>query len=108
PRAPADYVIFDTDKAGAYFVAKPLKDKYDTLRQRAAALRTDISEARIDAADARSQVDSLQKELDTLLKKIDEAKLYIPGASVHTRTESTRVPIGKDDYLFIHCSDVEI
>src|SRR4051812_28328618 len=66
PRAPAGYVIFDSDDAGADFIARPLMDQYDGLIQTLADLRTKIDEAKIDGASARREVDRLQAELKTL------------------------------------------
>ena len=46
-RAPADYQIVSSDRAGAYFVARPLKERYDKLVGQLATLRLDIAEARL-------------------------------------------------------------
>ena len=108
PRAPGDYRIFEQDMAGAYFIARPLKERYDVLRKRAASLRSEIDGARIDPARARAEVSALQAELNDLLRTIDHAKLYIPGATVHKRTETTHVPIKPDDLLLVDCQDVEV
>jgi hypothetical protein len=108
PRAPADYVIVDEDRVGAYFVARPLKEKYDALLKRLAVLRDDIAAARIDSAKARSEIDAIAAELATLRGEIDRVKLYIPGAPVHTVTVSETFPLAVDDLLLIDGSDLEI
>ena len=108
PQAPGDYRIFEQDMAGAYFIARPLMEKYNTLRKRVAGLRADIEGARIDSASARGEVAALQEELNDLLKTIDRAKLYIPGATVHKRTETTHVPIQPDDLLLVDCEDLNV
>ncbi len=108
PQAPGDYRIFEQDMAGAYFIARPLMEKYDALRKRVAGLRADIAGARIDSARARAEVAALQAELNGLLQTIDQAKLYIPGATVHRRTETTHVPIQPDDLLLVDCENVEV
>src|ERR1700684_2973926 len=59
PRAPADYQIVSSDRAGAYFIARPLKDRYDKLVGQLATLRRDIAEARITSHEARGRVDQL-------------------------------------------------
>ena len=106
--APGDAAIFAQDRAGAYFIARPLKEKYDSLEKRVAALRTDIREAKIDSARAHSQIAALQAELKDLLLQIDATKLYIPGAKIQTRIETTTVPIALDDLLLIDCESIEI
>src|SRR4051812_5830638 len=108
PQAPGDYRIFEQDMAGAYFIARPLKERYDALRKRVSDLRAEIVGARIDPAKARAEVAALQVELDELLKTIDRSKLYIPGATVHKRTETTHVPIRPDDLLLVDCADVDV
>jgi hypothetical protein len=94
--------------AGAYYIARPLMEKYERLRKAVAELRSEINSARIDPARARTQVASLQTELNDLLQTIDRAKLYIPGATVHKRTETTNVPIRPDDLLLVDCENVDI
>jgi hypothetical protein len=108
PQAPGDYRIFEQDKAGAYFIARPLMEKYDALRMRVAGLRAEIDGGRIDSVRARAEVAALQAELNGLLQTIDHAKLYIPGATVHKRTETTHVPIQPDDLLLVDCENVDV
>jgi hypothetical protein len=106
--APGDAAIFAQDWTGAYFIARPLKEKYDSLQKRVAALRTDIRGAKIDSAMAHSQIAALQGELKDLLRQIDATKLYIPGAKIQTRIETTAIPIAEDDLLLIDCENIEI
>jgi hypothetical protein len=106
--APGDAAIFAQDRAGAYFIARPLKEKYDSLQKRVAVLRTDIREAKIDSAQAHRQIAALQAELKDLLQQIDATKLYIPGAKIQTRIETTTIPIAGNDLLLIDCENVEI
>jgi len=106
--APGDAAIFARDRAGAYFIARPLKEKYDSLQKRVGALRTDIREAKIDSAMAHSQITALQAELKDLLQRIDATKLYIPGAKIQTRIETITTPIADNDLLLIDCENVEI
>ena len=106
--APGDAAIFAQDWAGAYFIARPLKEKYDSLQKRVAALRTDIREAKIDSASAHTQIAALQAELKELLLQIDATKLYIPGAKIQTRIETTIIPIAAADLVLIDCESIEI
>jgi hypothetical protein len=108
PQAPSDYRIFEQDMAGAYFIAPPLMDKYNALQKRVAALRAEIDGARIDPAKARAEVAAYTEELNGLLEKINHAKLYIPGATVHKRTETIHVPIQPDDLLLVDCEKVDL
>ena len=108
PRAPADYQIVSSDRAGAYFVARPLKDRYDKLVGRLATLRRDIAEARIASDEARSRVDQLSKELEALKQQIEQAKIYIPGANVHNAKTTESFPIAADDFLLVDAGNVEL
>jgi hypothetical protein len=107
-RAPADYQIVSSDRAGAYFVARPLKDRYDKLVGQLAALRLDIAEARITSDEARRRVDQLSAELAALKQQIEEAKIYIPGATVHTAKTTESLPIAPSDFLLVDAPNVEL
>lgn len=106
--APGDARIFEQDLAGAYYIDRPLMEKYEALRRRVAELRADIAGARIDGDGARAEVARLQSELEELLKAIDGAKQYIPGATIHRKTETVRVPIRPDGLLLVDAENVEI
>jgi hypothetical protein len=106
--APGDAAIFVQDRAGAYFIARPLKEKYDSLQKRVASLRTVIREAKIDSSGAQSQIAELQGELKVLLRQIDAAKVYIPGAKIQTRIETVNISIGNDDLILVDCENIEI
>ena len=108
PRAPADYVIVDEDRVGAYFVARPLKERYDALLKQVAGLKAEIADAKIDAAKARREVARLGDELESLRREIDRTRLYIPGAPVHTTTASEAFPLAADDLLLVDALDLEI
>jgi hypothetical protein len=107
-RAPADYEVLKSDRAGAYFIAKPLKEKHDRLIRELAALRREISEARADPAAARRKLDQLATDLKALRLTIDQGKLYIPGAKVHTDSSSGTLKIASSDLLLIDSTNVEI
>jgi hypothetical protein len=108
PRAPAGYSIVESDLAGSYFVARPLKDRYDDLVKRVGELRAEIDDARIDEAGARRQIDRLQAEIDEAIRAIDRAKLYVPAARVQHRAATRTIPIGPDDLLLVDAEDVEL
>lgn len=107
-KAPAGYDVFDSDTTGSYFVARPLKEKYDGLMKRAGELRAEIDDARIDEATARREVDRLQAEIDEAIRAIDKAKLYIPGATVQSRAATQSIPLGPGDLLLVEAENVEI
>lgn len=106
--APADYDLFESDRAGAFFVPKTLKTRYDALLERLAALRERIDQAKIGGADARKEVEALQAELAALRTDIDKVKLYIPGAAVHTESISDDIPFDPAQFLLVECGSVEI
>jgi hypothetical protein len=107
-RAPADYSVLETDRAGATFIPRPLLEQHDALRRRLAELRAEIDEARIDGDEARRRLDALNKELADLTGRIDAARVYVRGAAVHTTSETTTIPVGPDDRLLIEAPQVEI
>ena len=108
PRAPADFQIVSSDRAGAYFIARPLKDRYDKLVGQLATLRRDIAEARITSDEARGRVDQLSKELQALKQQIEQAKIYISGANVHNAKTTESFAIAADDFLLVDASNVEL
>ena len=97
-----------SDLAGSYFVARPLKEKYDNLVKRVGELRAEIDDARIDEAAARREVDRLQAEIDEAIRAIDKAKLYVPGATVQNRAATRSIPLGPGDLLLVEAENVEI
>jgi hypothetical protein len=108
PTAPADYSIVESDVAGSYFVARPLKERYDNLVKRVGELRAEIDDARIDEAGARREIDRLQAEIEEAIRAIDRAKLYVPAARVEHRAATRPIPIGPDDLLLVDAEDVEL
>ncbi len=108
PRAPADYQIVSSDRAGAYFVARPLKAQYDQLVGQLATLRRDIAHARITSVEARRRVDQLSTELQALKLQIEQAKIYVPGATVHNAKTTESFPIAPDDFLLVDASNLEL
>jgi hypothetical protein len=107
-RAPADFVLLEANRTGAFFIARPLREKYDALLHQLASLRTEIAEARIDSAEARRRVERLQSDLDALRKQIDAGKIHIPGATTHLATETKTFPFPGNDLLLIDAGNVEI
>jgi hypothetical protein len=108
PQVPGDARIFEQDMAGAYFIERPLMEKYEGLKKRAAALRADINAGKINGATARATVAALQTELSALLKTIDTSKFYAPGATVYKRSETIHIPLRPDDLLLVDADSVEI
>ena len=106
--APADYQIVSSDRAGAYFVARPLKDRYDQLVGQLSILRRDIAEARITSGEARQRVDRLSTELQAIKQQIETDKIYIPGAAVHQSKITESFPLAADDFLLIDAANVEL
>jgi hypothetical protein len=108
PRAPADSQIISSDRAGAYFIARPLKERYDKLVGQLATLRRDIAEARVASDEARHRVDQLSKELEALKQQIEQSKIYVAGATVHNATSTELFPLAADDFLLVDASNVEL
>jgi hypothetical protein len=104
----ADSVIFNHDRAGATFIARPLKERYDAIQDRTAALRVEIREGKIDSAKARAQISALQGELKTLMASIEATKVYVAAATVASKQETTKIPFGADELVLIEAENVEI
>jgi hypothetical protein len=107
-RAPGDSQIMSSDRTGAYFVSRPLKESHDQLLRRLAELRSEINEARIQPDEARRRLDVLSTELATLRKQIDQAKVYIPGANIHIATTTETIPFPSNSLLLIDANHLEI
>ena len=108
PKAPAGHDIVESDLAGSYFVARPLKEQYEGLVKRVGELRAEIDDARIDEPGARREIERLQAEIDQALRAIDKAKVYVPGATIQNRATVRNIPLGPDDLLLVDAADVEI
>jgi hypothetical protein len=108
PQAPGDSLIVESDLAGSYFVARPLKEKYDELVKRVGELKAEIDDARIDEAGARRELDRLQGEIDEAIRAIEKARVYVPGATIENRATVQSIPLGPGDLLLVDAADVEI
>ena len=76
-KAPADHVIYQTSKAGAFFVEKALMDRYQDLVRRLDVLRGEINHAKIEPKDAKTEVERLAKKLSELRERLEAAKVYV-------------------------------
>ena len=92
PKAPSDYQIVESDLAGSYFVARPLKERYDNLVKRVGELKAEIDDARIDEVGARRELDRLQAEIDEAIGAIQKARVYVPGATIQNRAKRVLYP----------------
>ncbi|QEH32461.1 hypothetical protein OJF2_09320 [Aquisphaera giovannonii] len=108
PRAPGDAQIIGSDRAGAYFVSRGLKERYDRLLGQLEALRRDIAGARISAAEGRGRVDELSKELEGLRGEIERSRVYVAGADIYEGKATAAFPMAADDLLLIDAPNVEI
>ncbi|MFO0956680.1 MAG: hypothetical protein U0800_04330 [Isosphaeraceae bacterium] len=107
-RAPADYQIIHSDRAGAYFVARPLKERYDRSLGELSTLRRRIDDADIGGEEARREIERLSAVLKALKEQIERSKVYVPGAQVHRATTIESVPMGADEFVLVDASQVEI
>ncbi|MHC5537313.1 hypothetical protein ACYOEI_03645 [Singulisphaera rosea] len=107
-KAPANYSIFEHTLGAAYFIDDTILKSYDDLKGRIRSLRGRINDGDIDSKRARREITELQGKLETLLQTIEKAKLYIPGAEIHRRTETTRLALKPDDLLLVDIAEIEI
>ncbi len=108
PKAPADHVLIESDTAGAYFVARPLQQRYDALLKRSAERTAAIDGGTVDEVKGRREVDQIQSEIAEATRQIDRAKRYFPAATVSTRSVVRGLPLAEGDHLFVEAGDVEI
>ncbi|WP_165220059.1 hypothetical protein [Aquisphaera insulae] len=108
PKAPGDAQIVGSDRAGAYFVSKALKERYDQVVGQIEGLRQDIVATRISAAEGRSRVEELSTKLRELRSEIEKSRVYIPGADLVEGKATTAFPIAADGFLLIDAPNVEL
>ena len=108
PRRPRVTTSSSRTGPGRYFVARPLKEKYEGLVKRVGELKAEIDDARIDEPGARREIERLQAEIDEAIRAIDKAKVYVPGATIRNRAAVQAIPLGPGDLLLVEAEDVEI
>jgi hypothetical protein len=99
--APDNHVEFKDTRSGSYFIAKPLKEKYDGLLARLKNLRTEIDAGRISGVDAQRQLASLQVELQELRDLIQKSMKHVSAAFENKTTETMKFELGPEKCLVI-------
>jgi hypothetical protein len=105
---PAGHVALESAPGGYYFVAAPLKERYDDLVARANDLRERVLRGAIGEAEARNELAQLQAEIDKTLDEIEQEKFLITPAAVHTREESFTFELGPNRTLCIAAGRVRV
>ena len=106
--APPNHAVLKHAREGAFFVAKPLKQKYDQLLDRVKLIRAEIGAGRIQGAEARRQLSDLQSELDQLREEIEQKKVLVTAVETHTQTETTTFNLGSERLLVVTTDDVRV
>jgi hypothetical protein len=107
-QAPANQAILRSGLGGTYFVAKPLKQRYDGLVKEVRVLEAAINKGTIDENDALAEIRNLQDELAKTREALEKQKVFVPAAKVHTRTETTTFELGKERLLLIVAGKVRV
>ena len=93
---------------GSYFVAAPLKQKYDELLARLDALKRDIDADRIAGPDAVKRSAELRVGLRELREQLDKSRVMIPAVQAHSRVETVSFDIGPERTVVISADRVRV
>src|SRR5438128_235631 len=72
---PENHVILSDTLSGSYFVAAPLKERYDRLLSQLEALKCELDAERVTGPQAATRLTSLRDELRKLREDIDRSKV---------------------------------
>lgn len=106
--APEGHAVFRRDVGAAYFVAKSLKKKHDSLVARVRHLKADIREARIDEKQAQAKIAELQGAIRKTLAEIEKKQVYVSAVAVHKSTATQSFELGKAGCLQVEAGNVRI
>lgn len=106
--APANFAELGSSLAGSYFVAAPLKERYDRLLGQLETLKREMDDQRLTGPQAAGRVATLREELRTLRLEIERSKIEVPAAKVHSVTETTALELGPERYLVITADQVRL
>lgn len=93
---------------GSYFVAYPLKLKYDALLAKLDALKRDLDADRVAGPEAVKSLGELRANLKELRDQLDKSKVMIPAVQAHAKTETVSLDIGPDRTLVITAERVRL
>jgi hypothetical protein len=105
---PPDHVILSDTLSGSYFVAAPLKERYDRLLSRLESLKRELDEERVTGAQATVRLKALREELQRLRDAIERSKVLVPVAKTHTLKETTIFDLGPEGRLVITADRVKL
>src|SRR6185437_8684985 len=106
--APADHAILKHVRGGAFFVAKDLKQQYDSLLARVRNLQAAVAADQISGADALAELHELEPKLEALRKEIDAKKVLVSPVKVRTQTEKSEFDLGPERLLVITADRVRV
>lgn len=93
---------------GSYFVATPLKWKYDALLAKLDALKRDLDADRVAGPEAAKSLAELRAGLKELREQIDKSKVMVAAVQAHTRTEAVSFDIGPDRTVVVKAERVRL
>lgn len=106
--APPEHELLTHVRGGAYFVARPLKERYDQLLVRLQTLKSEIENAKIPGAEAIEELRKLQTQLADLRKEIDEKKVLVSPVKVHTQSETVTFDLGPERLLVVTADSLRV
>lgn len=106
--APADHELLSHVRGGAYFVARPLKERYDQLLARLRALKSEIETANIPGSQAIEELGQLQSQLADLRKEIEAKKVLVTPVQIHTESETIAFDLGPEQLLVVTADSLRV
>jgi hypothetical protein len=112
PRAkavvPDGMALLSNTLTGSYFVAAPLKHKYDDLLGRLDVLKRDIDRDRVAGPDAIKGLNELRDTLRELREQLDKTKVLIPAVQAHSQVQTMTFDVGPERIVVITADRVRI
>src|SRR5687767_4819961 len=106
--APANSVVLEHTRGGAYFVSEPLKEEYDRLLSRVRALRAELDAGQVTGPQVLRELNELQPKLDRLRADIEKAKVLVSPLKVHEQAEEVTFDLGPERLLIVNGDHVRL
>lgn len=106
--APPEHEVWRHVRGGAFFIARPLKQKHDELLSQVRQLQAAVRQDRIEGGEALARLRRLQDELQKLASEIEAKKVLVSPVKVLRQTETVLLTPGPERLLVITADAVRI